>query len=42
MTKRIAAIVPAFNEEAAIAAVVSDINAMAKAEGLAIDVVVLP
>ena len=38
---RIAAIVPAFNEEEAIASVVNDINAMGKAEGLAIDVVVV-
>ncbi|MGB3948817.1 MAG: glycosyltransferase family 2 protein [Bacteroidia bacterium] len=41
MTKKIAAIVPAFNEEEAIEAVVNSINAMAKAEQLHIDVIVV-
>ncbi|MES2591407.1 MAG: glycosyltransferase family 2 protein [Bacteroidota bacterium] len=41
MSIRIAAIVPAFNEEAAIGAVVRDINAMAKSEQLLIDVIVV-
>jgi glycosyltransferase involved in cell wall biosynthesis len=38
---RIAAIVPAYNEEAAITAVVNDIRAVAKAKGLHIDVLVV-
>ena len=38
---KIAAIVPAYNEEKAIAAVVDDINALAKAEGFNISVVVV-
>lgn len=38
---RIAAVVPAYNEEAAITAVVNDIRAMAQASGLHIDVVVV-
>ncbi len=41
MTKRIAAIVPAYNEETAIEAVVTGINEIAKSEQLAIDVVVV-
>ena len=41
MTKKIAAIVPAFNEEEAIEAVVKSINAMAKLEQLHIDVIVV-
>lgn len=39
--ERIAAIVPAYNEEAAIAAVVGDIRSVASASGLHIDVVVV-
>lgn len=39
--QKIAAIVPAFNEEESIAAVVADIRAVAAAEGLHIDVVVV-
>lgn len=39
--KRIAAIVPAFNEESAIESVVNDLNAMARAEGLLLDVIVV-
>lgn len=39
--ERIAAIVPAYNEETAIAAVVRDIRAVASASGLHIDVVVV-
>jgi len=39
--KRIAAIVPAYNEEMAIASVVNDINALAKTEQLLIDVIVV-
>lgn len=41
MIKRIAAIVPAFNEEESIEAVVADINAMAEAEQLVVDVIVV-
>jgi glycosyltransferase involved in cell wall biosynthesis len=41
MIKRIAAIVPAFNEESAIEAVVNDINQLAQAEQLHIDVIVV-
>lgn len=41
MTKRIAAIVPAYNEEAAISSVVNDINALAKSQQLSIDVIVV-
>jgi glycosyltransferase involved in cell wall biosynthesis len=41
MNKKIAAIVPAYNEETAIAAVVNDINALAKSEQLLIDVIVV-
>lgn len=41
MIKRIAAIVPAFNEEESIEAVVADINAMAETEQLVVDVIVI-
>jgi len=41
MIKRIAAIVPAYNEEEAIAFVVNDINALAESQQLLIDVIVV-
>ncbi|HVA97439.1 MAG TPA: glycosyltransferase family 2 protein, partial [Bacteroidia bacterium] len=41
MTKKIAAIVPAYNEEKAIIAVVNDICAVAKQNNLEIDVIVV-
>lgn len=41
MIKRIAAIVPAYNEEEAIAFVVNDINALAQSQKLLIDVIVV-
>ncbi len=41
MTKRIAAIVPAYNEEEAIASVVNDINFLAQSQHLLIDVIVV-